>query len=158
SQLTVGTLDANGNVANSAGSVQYNVMPGNAGTPDVGFAVSLTDVRLQSDLSDYTGELEAESGVRLTDRPNGPGEHQPATRAGLRCGAPVPCTATADAGIGSTCSIATSFNAILPGSAPGGTRAIWQLDQVEVFDSGPDGAASTAADNMLFVDQGIFIP
>ena len=37
-------------------------------------------------------------------------------------------------------------------------RAVWQLGQVKVYDGGSDGDASTAADNTLFMDQGVFIP
>jgi hypothetical protein len=36
-------------------------------------------------------------------------------------------------------------------------RAIWALDQVQVFDGGPDGVVATA-DNSLFAVQGIFVP
>ena len=50
-QLTVGTPDANGEAANSVGSVKLQAVAGNAGTPadeaDVRFTASITDVRLQ---------------------------------------------------------------------------------------------------------------
>jgi hypothetical protein len=36
-------------------------------------------------------------------------------------------------------------------------RTIWQLDQVEVSDGGPDDLASTP-DNSLFAVQGLFVP
>ena len=39
---------------------------------DVKLSVSITDVRKRSDLSDYTGELQLSSLVRITDRYNGP--------------------------------------------------------------------------------------
>jgi hypothetical protein len=44
------------------------------------------------------------------------------------------------------------------GSILEGKRAIWQLDQVKVYDGGPDGLASTTGDNTLFMDEGIFVP
>src|SRR5207247_5162988 len=53
SELTVGTLDANGNAANSIGSVRFDVAGG-----DVREALSITDVRRKGDLSDSTGELQ----------------------------------------------------------------------------------------------------
>ena len=34
-------------------------------------AMSITDVRNKTDLSDYTGELQVNPGVRITDRNNG---------------------------------------------------------------------------------------
>jgi hypothetical protein len=35
---------------------------------------------------------------------------------------------------------------------------IVELGQVQVYDGGTDGSASTTADNTLFMDQGGFIP
>ena len=60
--LTVGSPDANGAAANSTGSLEYEVMPGNAGTPaddaDVAITVSITDVRNKVGLADYTGQVQ----------------------------------------------------------------------------------------------------
>jgi hypothetical protein len=36
-------------------------------------------------------------------------------------------------------------------------RAVWQLDEVQVLDGGPDGLADPS-DNSLFLTQGIFVP
>ena len=70
----------------------------------------------------------------------------------------MPCAATpADATIGSTCSVSTTFDAVTPGSVPEGKRSIWELGQVQVFDGGPDGVASTPG-NSLFAVQGVFVP
>ena len=75
SSLTVGTPDANGRAASSAGLVRYTVHAGVPGTPadeaDVALDFRLSDVRNAGDLSDYTGELEARANVRITDRSNG---------------------------------------------------------------------------------------
>ena len=68
-----------------------------------------------------------------------------------------PCAETSSTSIGGTCSVTTTANTIVPGSIKSGTRAIWQLGQVQVFDGGPDGLVSTA-DNSLFEGQGIFVP
>jgi predicted acyl esterase len=160
-QLTVGTLDANSQQAKSAGTVRYDVKIGNPSTPaddaEVKVAVSMTDVRLQSDLSDYTGELQATTSARITDRLNGDGAPEPATVQDMPLPVTVPCALTADATIGATCSVATNFDAITAGSVPEGQRSIWQLGQIQVFDGGPDGLASTAG-NTLFADQGVFAP
>ena len=52
----------------------------------------------------------------------------------------------------------TTADTLAPGSLVEGKRAIWQSDQVRVYDGGPDGQASTAADNTLFMVQGVFAP
>ena len=70
----------------------------------------------------------------------------------------VPCTATGGtANIGSTCSIDTTADAVLPGVIKESRRAIWQLGQVQVFDGGSDGVVSTNP-NTLFAVQGVFVP
>ena len=48
-------------------------------------------------------------------------------------------------------------DAVTPGSVPEGKRSIWELGQVQVFDGGPDGVASTPG-NSLFAVQGVFVP
>jgi hypothetical protein len=46
----------------------------------------------------------------------------------------------------------------VPGAVVEGGRSIWELGQVQVFDGGADGLASTAGDNTLFEREGIFVP
>ena len=74
--LTVGTPDANGAAAASDGlRALCQVTTGNPATPqdeaDVQVQVSLTDVRNRADLDDYTGDLEARTTLRITDRASG---------------------------------------------------------------------------------------
>ena len=152
----MGTLDSNGHPANSVGSVRFDVVPGTGA--DVRTAISITDVRNKSNLSDYTGELQETAGARITDRLNGPSGDESGTVVDLPFPATVPCAATADTGIGATCSLATSFNTLVPGVVVENKRAIWQLGQIQLFDGGPDGVVSTSAGNSLFADQGIFAP
>lgn len=162
--LTVGTPDANDQTASSIGSVRYQVAAGIPGTPadeaDVAIAVSVTDVRLSSDLTDYTGELRALVGLRITDKDNTPHPGGPgaATVADTVLGVTVPCVETSDTSVGSGCDIATSADALVPGTVKEGRRAIWQFDQVSVSDGGTDGDADTAGDNRPFLTQGIFVP
>lgn len=70
----------------------------------------------------------------------------------------VPCAATVDTSVGASCSLSSTFNAVVPGSVVEGKRAIWQLGKVEVFDAGADEQAGTTNDNTLFEHQGIFVP
>jgi hypothetical protein len=160
-QLTVGSPDANGKPTASIGWLRANVNVGDPLTPedesDVGLTVSLTDVRTKADLLDYTGELEASAMVRITDRDNGTG-----SVAGTVTDFPyeftVPCSATPDSNVGSTCSTTTTADSLVPGAIREGERAIWQIGQVAVFDGGPDGLASTPGGNTPFARQGIFVP
>ncbi len=140
--LTVGTFDANGNEANSIGSVRFDVVPG-----DVNETVSVSDVRNSVDLSDYTGQLQESATVRITDRANSLGDDQ-GTVTDLDFGAAVPCAFTSDPNTGATCALSTSFDALAPGAVVAGERAIWQLGQVQLLD----------ASNTPFAVQGVFVP
>jgi acyl-homoserine lactone acylase PvdQ len=157
--LTLGTPDANGRPANSIGSVLFKVQGGNSVTPaDVLVTTSITDVRNQAGLTDYTGQLRAGTTVRITDRNNGgSGGSDPATVSDIPLGVTVPCAATADAGTGGSCSVATSLDSLVPGTVTEGDRAIWQLGDVTVLDGGSDGLVSTSP-NTVFARQGVFVP
>jgi hypothetical protein len=158
--LTVGTLDANRNPASSVGSLRADVFVGDPSTPedeaDVGLTFSLTDVRTKSDLLDYGGELEPRTVVRITDRANDGSDA--GTVADFPYAFTVPCTATADTTVGSTCSMATTADSLMPGTITEGDRSIWQIGEIEVSDGGADGLVSTSGDNTTFARQGIFIP
>jgi Tol biopolymer transport system component len=165
--LTVGTLDSNAQPSKAVGSYRLDAIPGNLATPideaDVKMTFLLGDVRKKADLSDYVGELYVGGSWRFTDRYNGPigggGGSEPATGSDLPF-LPInaTCTATADATIGSACNATTSADAVVPGSIREGKRMLSELGQVEVWDGGQDGIASTDGDNTLFMDQGLFVP
>ena len=53
---------------------------------DVIFVVELSDVRESPTLADYTGELEAKVGLRITDALNGPETTQAELSPTRRCG------------------------------------------------------------------------
>jgi Tol biopolymer transport system component len=163
-QLTIGTADANGQPTKSISLVRYGVHVGNPQTPadeaDVRIVAQITDVRKRSDLSDYTGELQLDQGLRITDRDNtpNPGGPGPGTETDTSFPVTIPCAGTADASVGSTCSIDTTVEAIAPNAVKEGRRAVWGLGQVKVYDGGLDGTAATTGDNTLFMDEGLFIP
>ena len=161
-QLTVGTPDANGAAANFVGHARLAARPGDPAAPgdqaDVALAVNAVDVRRRSGLGDYTGELALRLPLRITDRDNGgtaTTDHGTVQDSNLDV--PVQCTATASTSVGSTCAVNTSVDAVAPGAAREGERAIWALDKVQLFDGGADGVAATAP-NTLFAVQGIFVP
>ena len=159
--LTVGTPDANGAPAKSSGFVRLAAIVGIPATPedeaDVGLTVEITDVRRQSDLADYTGELRASMPMRLIDKYSGTTPVDAATMTDFTATFEAACTATGDATVGSTCSASTTADALVPGMVVEGARAIWQLGQVSVTDGGADGVAATAP-NTTFLRQGVFIP
>jgi hypothetical protein len=160
SRLTVGTNDANGEAANSSGTVKFDVVIGNPATQqseaDVQMTATMSDVRNKADLLDYTGQLQVSTSLRVTDRNNGPSGSEAGTFE-TTLSVVVPCVATASATIGGSCSLSSSFNAIVPGAVVERDRAVWQLGQVEVFDGGADGVAETTP-NTIFARQGIFVP
>jgi hypothetical protein len=136
-------------------------VPGNPSTPadeaDVRVAAGITDVRNKGDLSDYTGELEARLALQITDTSNGASGSDPATTVDAPLRITIPCTASSSAS-GSACAITTTLDSVLPRVVPEGRRSIWALAPVEVFDGGADGLASSAGDNTLFAEQGLFVP
>jgi hypothetical protein len=111
---------------------------------------TVNDVRLRTDLSDYTGDLELRLALQITDRDNTPhpGGPGPATVQELTHSHPLPCSATADTTVGSTCQFDTTVEALVPGAVKELQRAIWELKRITVH----DGAGN------LFLTQGIFVP
>jgi hypothetical protein len=160
--LTFGTADANARPAKSESSVTLSAVVGSLTTPadeaDVRLQVHINDVRRRDNLEDYTGEVVVDGVLRITDRDTiglGGGRTHGTVR-NIHFPVAVPCTATSDTAVGSTCALDTTFDAGVPAITEG-RRTIWQLDQIQVFDGGPDGDADTD-DNSLFAVQGIFVP
>jgi hypothetical protein len=160
-RLTVGVGDGNPAGAKSIGFVRLESIVGPAGPPDesdVDIRFSLTNVMKLVDLSDYAGELRAAFALRPTDgQPLNAGD-VPQTTSDISFEFTVPCTPTADTTIGSTCGLATRADTLIPGSVPEGQRSVWGIDQIKVYDGGPDQDADTTGDNSLFEVEGIFIP
>ncbi len=124
----------------ATGHVLFNVVrgvPGGENDSDVRIAASLTDVRHTSDLSDGTGPLEVQIPLRLTDRYSDTFNQDRVTVEDQTLRMAVPCTATADPSIGSTCSATTSANALIPTGSDRlvqeGRRSVWELGQIQVF-------------------------
>ena len=98
--------------------------------------------------------------MRITDRFNAAapgGGSDPATLVDIPLPLTATCAATADPGVGGTCSLSSTLDAFVPGMVTEGKRAIWEFGPIEVFDGGEDGVASTAP-NTLFARQGVFVP
>jgi hypothetical protein len=160
--LTVGSPDANSRGANMAAVVRFSAVLGNTGTPadeaDVNISLTATDVRDRTTLDDYTGELQGQVVLRITDRRNGDTGNDTGTVTDTPFTFTVPCSATGGTGnIGATCSLNTTADALTPGTVTETKRTIWQLSDILVYDGGADGDAETAG-NTVFLRQGIFVP
>jgi hypothetical protein len=172
--VTVGTPDANGAAANSVGFVKLDVIVGAAGPPDdsdVAITSSISDVRCKAgvtacgnantaDGADYTGQLQGNATIRISDHWNAVapgGGPDAATVVDIPFPVPATCANTASASEGGLCTANTSANAVVPGSVKDAKRAIVEVGQITITDGGPDGQNATTP-NTLFEVQGIFIP
>jgi hypothetical protein len=124
------------------------INPTNGDQADVQVNSQITDVRRKATPSQtYTGQIQLNLSTRITDRYN-------VTDQATVQDVPFNVTGSCTNG---TCSIATTFDAVMPNVIREAERSIWQLGQVRVFDGGPDGQVVTA-DNTLFEVQGMFAP
>ena len=148
--------------ARSTGFVRYRVLLGDPNTvpdeADIAIQFGLTHVMNAADASDYVGELRGSVEMRITDRRHGPGNNEEGTVSDIPFEFVAPCVATESALDGAVCSLSTTAEAIVPGFATEGARAVHGLGQVRVFDGGPDGDADTPTGDSLFAVQGVFVP
>ena len=115
-----------------------------------------------SDLSDYTGQLQADTTVRVTDRDNDEspgGGNDPATVSDFPFPVTVPCVGDRrHRRSAATCALNDHLRrASCPARSRRATARSGSSDAVQVFDGGGDGLASTAP-NTLFAKQGVFVP
>jgi hypothetical protein len=157
--LTVGTGDSNGLPARNDGYMRFDVLAGNPATPadeaDVKVGFFLDDI-FNKDLTDYAGELRPTITVRITDR-DGP-ESVMSTEQDFLLPFVAPCTPNPDSLEGSACTLTTTVDSIIPGAIREGRRTIWRIEDLEVYDGGPDGDADTVPGQTLFARRGVFIP
>jgi hypothetical protein len=163
--LTVGTPDSNGAAANSIGSILLRVK--GTSPEDVLISANITDVRCKAGVAatvcgsantadgpDYSGEVQGNALIRISDHYNGPGLNEAATVQDIPFPVNSSCANTADTSIGGACSISTSANATVPGSVKDLQRAVVEIQQLQINDGGTDGQVATTADNTLFEVQG----
>ena len=174
-QATVGTPDANGGPANYSGRILFRwhgSAPNPADDPDIIIKMSLTDVRCApagarcgtanaSGPADYSGDVRFEWTIRMSDHFNAVtpgGGTDPATVVDVSIGDATTCAETGSTSAGSACDVATSVNAIFAGAVKPVKRAVWEYDDVRIYDGGADGDGDTTADNTVFLRPGVFIP
>jgi hypothetical protein len=150
-QLTTGTPESNGLFVRMEA---FMLMQVRINPADVRVVLHVNDV-LTKALDPYTGDIRARVWTRVTDRED---TGAIGTTVDFIFGVTASCVPDADPRLGSVCDAITTMNALVPGAASAGNRAIWQLDQVQVFDAGGDGDVLTAADNTVYLRQGVFVP
>jgi hypothetical protein len=169
SVLTVGTPDANGFGTNFSGSVRYAVRVGDptteANEADVNLSVSLTDIRNNPSGSDYVGRVLTTADLRMTDQNNGAETPSPATVQSFRYEFPVDCVASVSTAVGSSCTLSTTADALVPATVVEGKRAVWEIGQVSIKDAGPNGTGFANCpptcgdgDETTFLREGVFVP
>jgi hypothetical protein len=148
-------------------SLDYRVLVGSASTPadeaDVRVSASLIDVYCRvagpactaGALSDFSGTLRLQFTVRMTDRHNALGHAT--TMEPVFMLTDIPCSVTPASAAGSNCNTATTLDALVPGVVPEGKRSNWELDQVAIYDGGPNGDHSTGS-TAPFGVPGIWVP
>jgi predicted acyl esterase len=155
-------------IGRGSGSVRLDVMPGNPVTgtdeADVAIRLATADVRSTSGGPDYTGKVILRSLLRITDRNSVAGS---ATVQDMQFGIPVDCTATPSDPAGSTCSITTTADTLVPGFAREGSRAVVSAFSFNVLDAGADGDVGPSSacpptcgtgDEAVYLRQGVFAP
>jgi hypothetical protein len=166
--LTIGSPDANGAGANSTGFILLKV--DSIPPEDVLITSTITDVRCQAataaavctsanagDGPDYSGQVQGNATIRISDHYNGPGLNEAATVVDIPFPVNGSCANTASTTIGGQCTVNTTANTVVPGSVKDNQRGVVEIGQLSVSDGGADGQVSTA-DNTVFMVQGIFIP
>jgi hypothetical protein len=166
--ITIGSPDANGAGANAVGFVLVKV--DSVPPEDVLIQASGSDVRClpatapavcnspnATDGPDYSGQVQGNSTIRISDHYNGPGLNEPATVVDIPFPVNGQCANTSLTSIGGLCSVNTTANAVVPGAVKDNQRGVVEIGQVPINDGGADGQIATA-DNTLFAVQGIFIP
>jgi hypothetical protein len=169
--LTVGTPDWNGGAPGAVGYLVLKVRQ--TSTDQVAILMEISDVRCKpatsasvcnlsnsADGPDYTGEIQGNALIRITDHNNGPSHDEAATVQDIPFPINSPCVSTADTSTGGFCSTTFSPGVGLgiPGTDYSGQRTVVQITQFEVYDGGQDGQASTSGDNTVFMRQGLFVP
>jgi hypothetical protein len=168
--VTVGTPDSNGAPANSIGFVQISVGPPSF-NGELKFHASVSDVRCRpgtaasvcgspnaQDGPDYSGDLQVNGTVRISDHYNGPNLDEAATVQDIPNPIHMICANTADTSTGGVCNDTVATTCPLPeGCSIAGRRTVIEFDQIRVEDGGPDGNVFSTP-NTTFMRQGVFIP
>ena len=136
------------NTGTGNGSVRYDAVAGDPNTPadeaDFRINASVIDVRcaigsvpgclLAGD--DYTGTVLFSANIRVTDLANGGFQDDPGTVQDTEFSVPVTCSLNPLSTVGSTCSVSTTADTLVPNYIKERKRTIIQAATVTVKDAG----------------------
>jgi hypothetical protein len=144
-----------------------SVIPGDANPlngdqADASIQVYATDVRDQNG-NEYLGNVGLVEKMRITDEynctpaPGCPTYEEPGTALDFDFPAYSSCVSTVDPDIGAKCYLATTFDAIVPGTIREGENMVLQLFRLRLKDSGLNGTIGDT-DDQDFAMQGVLVP
>jgi len=120
--------------------------------------LAIEEARRAAQHESVKSQVEGEVNAEISDRSNG-GANGAATTQSYPARGTVPCTATGDPTVGSTCSLSSTLDAMIgAGAVVEKKRAVWELGETKVLDAGADGVATTVGDNTTFAVSGLFFP
>ena len=162
-------------VGRGQASARLDVKPGDLGTSedeaDVAVTARASDVRCAvvatgcaATGADYAGRMLLRTALRITDNSNGPSGTDAATLSDTALEAPFNCLPTVDPNRGSDCTLSTSVDALIPGLAVEGRRAVISAFGLTLNDAGPNGSGYDAGcpptcgdgDESVYLRQGVF--
>jgi hypothetical protein len=149
------------------GTATLNSIDGNpltaANEADRAIGVDLTDLRSGDvngvDYNPNAGGPDVTLLVkhRISDLFNGASQTDPGTVADLDFSVAVNCATTADPEVGSTCSVATTANAVTPDAVREGGQAVTSTFRIRLNDAGANGVRGDS-DDRNFAQQGVYTP
>jgi hypothetical protein len=156
----------------ATGSAELTAMPGDpvtaADEADVSIQASLTDITATAG-GDYNpnpagADLTLTARLRLTDLAScsgagcsGPYGGNPATTADLDFPVAVDCASTQNPGVGASCAVTTSADAVMAGAVKESQNTSAQAFRLRLNDSGVNGVRGDS-DDRIFSTQGIYVP
>jgi hypothetical protein len=171
--LSPGTVAHAGTKATSVADI--TVVPGdtdptNGDQADVDLVGTGTDIRSGSatgpdyDPNPSGADITSVAKIRVSDhynattgQPCGATTSCPGTMQDLDFTTPVSCAATADPTIGSTCSVNTTADAVVPNAVIENKNGVIQTFRLRIKDAGNNGVPGDTDDRDAFM-QGIYIP
>jgi hypothetical protein len=134
--------------------------PTNGNQANVSLTAALSDIQSAAG-GDYNpnasgADVTAVTRLRFTDKANGYGG-LPATATEYDFKVPIDCSSTPDPSVGSTCSVNTTANVLVPGLIQEHRQTVIQAFRVRIDNSGANGVRGDS-DDRIFATQGVFVP
>jgi uncharacterized repeat protein (TIGR01451 family) len=128
---------------------------------DVLISANASDIQTQTQ-GDYNPnasgpDVALSARIRITDQLNGPSKKAPGTVVDFDFPVPADCAPTSDTQVGSSCSVNTTANAVVPKAINENKQMVIQTFRLRLVDSGPDGERGNS-DDALFAQQGLYVP